>query len=98
MCLVPMPLLMPIVKADQTDLPPQAWACSVGLQTDVEDVTVTINQLTEELEINKSSLADVSSENQAIRQQLEEQSLLSARLAREIHQVTKQQKVEFIRH
>ena len=62
-------------------------------------MTATINQLTRELEINKSSLAAVSSENQAIRQQLEEQSLLSARLAREIHQVTPQQKVKvkFIR-
>ena len=42
-----------------------------------------------DLETTKSSLAEVSSENQAIRQQLEEQSLLSARLAREIHQVIK---------
>ena len=61
----------------------------MGLQTDGEDVTATITQLTKDLETNKSSLAEVSSENQAIRQQLEEQSLLSARLAREIHQVIK---------
>ena len=52
-------------------------------------MTATITQLTKDLETNKSSLAEVSSENQAIRQQLEEQSLLSARLAREIHQVIK---------
>ena len=52
-------------------------------------MTATISKLTKDLETNKSSLAEVSSENQAIRQQLEEQSLLSARLAREIHQVTK---------
>ena len=52
-------------------------------------MTATITKLTKDLETNKSSLAEVSSENQAIRQQLEEQSLLSARLAREIHQVIK---------
>ena len=69
----------------------QAWACSVGLQTDGEDVTATITKLTKDLETNKSSLAEVSSENLAIRQQLEEQSLLSARLAREIHQVIQKQ-------
>ena len=63
----------------------------MGLQTDGEDVTATITKLTKDLETNKSSLAEVSSENQAIRQQLEEQSLLSARLAREIHQVIKKQ-------
>ena len=54
-------------------------------------MTATITQLTKDLETNKSSLAEVSSENQAIRQQLEEQSLLSARLAREIHQVIQKQ-------
>ena len=63
----------------------------MGLQTDGEDVTATITQLTKDLETNKSNLAEVSSENQAIRQQLEEQSLLSARLAREIHQVIQKQ-------
>ena len=63
----------------------------MGLQTDGEDVTATITKLTKDLETNKSSLAEVSSENQAIRQQLEEQSLLSARLAREIHQVIQKQ-------
>ena len=57
-------------------------------------MTSTIKELTRELDINKSSLDEVSSANQAIRQQLEEQSLLSARLAREIHQVTPQQKVK----
>ena len=54
-------------------------------------MTATITQLTKDLETNKSSLAEVSSENLAIRQQLEEQSLLSARLAREIHQVIQKQ-------
>ena len=54
-------------------------------------MTATITKLTKDLETNKSSLAEVSSENQAIRQQLEEQSLLSARLAREIHQVIQKQ-------
>ena len=54
-------------------------------------MTATISKLTKDLETNKSSLAEVSSENQAIRQQLEEQSLLSARLAREIHQVIQKQ-------
>ena len=52
-------------------------------------MTATITKLTKDLETNKSSLAEVSSENQAIRQQLEEQSFLSARLAKEIHQVIK---------
>ena len=57
-------------------------------------MTSTIKELTRELDINKSSLDEVSSANQAIRQQLEEQSLLSARLASEIQQVSLQQKVK----
>ena len=57
-------------------------------------MTSTIKELTRELDINKSSLDEVSSANQAIRQQLEEQSLLSARLASEIQQVSLKQKVK----
>ena len=57
-------------------------------------MTSTIKELTRELDINKSSLDEVSSANQAIRQQLEEQSLLSARLASEIQQVSLKQKLK----
>lgn len=49
----------------------QAWACSVGLQTEGEDVEATINELTRELEVNKSSLDEVSFENQMIHHQLD---------------------------